>query len=57
MLRRFPHYMQSYREFVDYLRTFDMIVGNESWLDLLGLDRESVSFADSAGVVREAACS
>ncbi|MCK4658564.1 MAG: B12-binding domain-containing radical SAM protein [Phycisphaerae bacterium] len=57
MLRRFPHYVQSYREFADYLCAFNMISGNESWLDLLGLDRESVSLADPAGVVRAASCS
>ena len=57
MLRCFPHYVQSYREFVDYLRAFHMIAGHESWLDLLGPDRESVSLAGQACVLRGAPCS
>jgi radical SAM superfamily enzyme YgiQ (UPF0313 family) len=57
MLRRFPHYVQSYREFVDYLRAFDMITGDEPWLELLGLNRESVSLACRERIVRGASCS
>ena len=56
MLRRFPHYVQSYREFVDYLRAFDMIKGDESWLDLLGLNRESVCLAPGEVAVETAQC-
>lgn len=57
MLRQFPHYVESYREFVDYLRAFDMITGGESWLDLLGLNREYVSLACREGIAGGAACS
>jgi len=32
MLRRFPHYRQSYEEFVSYLRAHEMIRDDEVWL-------------------------
>lgn len=57
MLRRFPHYIDSYREFVDYLRAFDMITGREAWLELLGLNREVVAATSHATVGEASACS
>jgi anaerobic magnesium-protoporphyrin IX monomethyl ester cyclase len=33
MIDRFPRSVESYKEFADYLRHFDMISGNTHWLD------------------------
>ncbi|MGB7062362.1 MAG: radical SAM protein [Candidatus Zixiibacteriota bacterium] len=33
MLRSFPHYLESYREFAVYLRHLEMVSGNETWLN------------------------
>jgi radical SAM superfamily enzyme YgiQ (UPF0313 family) len=33
MIRAYPHYAESYREFADYLQHFEMILGDETWLE------------------------
>lgn len=33
MLERFPHYAESYREFLLYLKSFHMISGREKWVE------------------------
>jgi radical SAM superfamily enzyme YgiQ (UPF0313 family) len=45
MLAKWPHYAESYREFLTYLRAFDMITGNEAWLDLIGGRGEKIAYA------------
>lgn len=45
MLAKWPHYAESYKEFLCYLRTFDMITGDEAWLDLIGGRGEKMAYA------------
>jgi len=40
MLEAYPHYEQSFREFCSYLSANNMTTGRESWLELIGLERE-----------------
>lgn len=46
ILKNFPQYTESYREFVDYLKKFEMISGDEIWLRWI-YDRNKLYFPTS----------
>ena len=48
MIRAYPHYIESYREFADYLDRFRMISGDEVWLEWAGHGQAS-RFAMAGG--------
>ncbi|MCX6344593.1 MAG: radical SAM protein [Armatimonadetes bacterium] len=47
MLDKYPHYIESYREFLYYLKTFDMISGEEAWIRLINDQNKTIAYSSA----------